>query len=97
MTDYERLREVANEIYNRAVEDHQIVWRGDEVFETFDKTPLGEATRTFNEACVLLAQFSADAGAMMVHTHNFADDRLRRELGKADRCTVCGYDRRPSS
>lgn len=88
MTDYERLRDVANEIYNRAVEDHQIVWRGDEVFETFDKTPLGEATRTFNEACVLLAQFSADAGAMMLHTHHYTE---------ADRCTVCNYDRRPGA
>ena len=86
--DYERLSTVAREIYKRAVEDHQIVWRGDSVFERFDLTPLGEATRTFNEACILLAQLSADAGAMMTHAHHFTE---------ADRCTVCGYDRRPGA
>ncbi len=88
MTDYERLSIVARAIFEDAVIAHQVVWRGDEVFETFDKTPLGEATRTFNEACILLAQLSADAGAMMTHGHHYAE---------ADRCTVCGYDRRPSS
>ncbi len=91
MRDYERLSIVAREIYKRAVEEHQTVWRGDSVFETFDKTPLGEATRTFNEACILLAQLSADAGAMMTHTHLYA------EADRTYRCTVCGYDRRPSS
>lgn len=86
LTDYEMLRDLANGIYNRAVEAHHVVWRGDSVFETFDKTPLGEATKTFNEACLLLAQLSADAGAMMKHTHHYSE---------ADRCTVCGYDRKP--
>lgn len=84
--DYESLRTLARDIYNDAVEAHQVVWRGDQVFESFDETPLGEAIKTFNEACILLAQFSADAGAMMKHRHAFPE---------ADVCTVCGYDRRP--
>ncbi len=86
MRDYERLAIVAREIYKRAVEDHRNVWSGDQVYETFAATPLGEATKTFNEACILLAQLSADAGAMMTHAHHFTE---------ADRCTVCGYNRRP--